>query len=674
MTTLVIDLKLADSNPPVWRKLSVPGRYRLDQVHRMFQILFGWQDYHLHEFFFGETRYTDLETLDGWDDGDNEDEKVRLDQALGRGKSFLYRYDFGDSWEVKATVRQRLHQDSDAPVCLDGALAGPPEDCGGTPGFRQLKTILANPKHHEHEDMKRWIPKGWSSQAFSLESANKKLARAFGRKRAAPKAPAEALLAGYRLSKLSSGHAAIAALEESSPRTLDEIASRLTELGYPLPQGIQTLLRAIAKVEGIRQRVDGALELVPGRELDKTKSWMRYHSELGTKAPVRPAPEPERVEGPVSWEEIESARPYGLFPPQFSLRRRLILAVDAEGGGAGLEEALGALQGVEQTSQTYLSRDARVTLKGCSALRLQDGILALDRGNDETTTARAKFRDWLAPYRKRVLEAEQRKEANVGRKERRLANLQAQREELFWARKAVLAGYHDDTAFALVLLDAKTGQTEWLTFHEQATARLATYDVLCGLDPRSEFEKLSWSCQGKLVVDLRPPFKSRPLGGGRRKSVTLAQAIEMSTGQQPTDPKQVGAWLAGGQEGKARAALEADARNLLALWRYGVLHHGVRRDYDLVGVEWNVCKDISLSYALEWSLEDQRPLLLTLKDGQSDFFQPTNLERQYLYTGERIVLGQWQGSTKIQPLVLVNVIHMEYPHEVSPERLSRVFW
>lgn len=39
------------------------------------------------------------------------------------------------SWEVEATLLKTTPGDSDAPECLAGALAGPPEDCGGIPGF-----------------------------------------------------------------------------------------------------------------------------------------------------------------------------------------------------------------------------------------------------------------------------------------------------------------------------------------------------------------------------------------------------------------------------------------------------------------------------------------------------------------------------------------------------------
>jgi Plasmid pRiA4b ORF-3-like protein. len=33
---------------------------------------------------------------------------------------------------------------------VDGAGTCPPEDCGGTPGYSDLKVILADPAHEEH--------------------------------------------------------------------------------------------------------------------------------------------------------------------------------------------------------------------------------------------------------------------------------------------------------------------------------------------------------------------------------------------------------------------------------------------------------------------------------------------------------------------------------------------
>ncbi|MFF2405959.1 hypothetical protein [Streptomyces sp. NPDC058092] len=40
---------------------------------------------------------------------------------------------------------------------MDGAGACPPEDCGGAPGYSDLKVILADPAHEEHHAMLVWL-------------------------------------------------------------------------------------------------------------------------------------------------------------------------------------------------------------------------------------------------------------------------------------------------------------------------------------------------------------------------------------------------------------------------------------------------------------------------------------------------------------------------------------
>ena len=36
--------------------------------------------------------------------------------------------------------------------------------------------VLANPEDEEHEDMKRWAPRGFDPERFDLTAVNKKLA------------------------------------------------------------------------------------------------------------------------------------------------------------------------------------------------------------------------------------------------------------------------------------------------------------------------------------------------------------------------------------------------------------------------------------------------------------------------------------------------------------------
>ena len=61
-------------------------------------------------------------------------------------------------------------------LCLGGARACPPEDCGGPWGYGNLLEILKDPKHPEHEDMSEWIGGEFDAEAFDVEAINKQLA------------------------------------------------------------------------------------------------------------------------------------------------------------------------------------------------------------------------------------------------------------------------------------------------------------------------------------------------------------------------------------------------------------------------------------------------------------------------------------------------------------------
>lgn len=279
--TFTLRWTLVDSSPPVWRDLRVPGRYRLDQVHKMLQILFGWKDYHLHDFEIQGRLSTDTETHYSEYDQGERDERIPLAQALGLSKSLSYRYDFGDSWEVQGILLEASPGDNDSPQCLAGENAGPPEDCGGIPGFENLKAVLANPKDPEHQDMKRWAPRGYDATTFSAQAMTRKLVAKFGRKRAAAKAPEGVTLAGYRLSRMKVLGAAVAALREQSPLSLEQMQSRLEELGYPLKAGKESLRRALATTRAVARDSDGAYGLVDGPALEEVLMDMDYENGVG---------------------------------------------------------------------------------------------------------------------------------------------------------------------------------------------------------------------------------------------------------------------------------------------------------------------------------------------------------------------------------------------------------
>jgi hypothetical protein len=165
--------------PEIWRWLLVPGGVHFGQLHESFQVAMGWTNNHLHQFTVGDTVYGEPDPELG---DDVEDERgVRLcDVAPGVDEAFVYEYDFGDSWEHLAVVEKILGPEERVralPVCLDGARACPPEDCGGVPGYENFLQALRDPKHEEHDAMLEWVGGHFDPKGFDLERVNRLLQR-----------------------------------------------------------------------------------------------------------------------------------------------------------------------------------------------------------------------------------------------------------------------------------------------------------------------------------------------------------------------------------------------------------------------------------------------------------------------------------------------------------------
>ena len=100
------------------------------------------------------------------------------------GTRIGYEYDFGDSWEHELIVEaaSRAEPGQAYPACTGGEGACPPEDCGGGPGYQELKAILADPAHEQYREMRVWAdsqPGEKSNPAgFSLPGTSRRVTRA----------------------------------------------------------------------------------------------------------------------------------------------------------------------------------------------------------------------------------------------------------------------------------------------------------------------------------------------------------------------------------------------------------------------------------------------------------------------------------------------------------------
>jgi hypothetical protein len=163
---LRIRVDLDDSDPPIWRRLELRSDLRLDSVHQVLQVAFGWTDSHLHRFALGGHPFDltsqvflcpfDVEEGEPEDAGGVAAADVRLDEALqAPGDVMTYVYDYGDSWELTLRLEGVVPAPADAPsaTVLDGRRAAPPEDSGGAVDEESLAEILDDPAHFDREEV-----------------------------------------------------------------------------------------------------------------------------------------------------------------------------------------------------------------------------------------------------------------------------------------------------------------------------------------------------------------------------------------------------------------------------------------------------------------------------------------------------------------------------------------
>lgn len=175
-------ITLAGIDPPVWRRVRVPGEYTLHQLHRVIQLLFGWLDDHLYGFRVGEHRF---EAPDPEAEDEDSTSVTLVSLELARGSRFTY--DFGEGWvhEIEVEDVYVTTPDEDEPRLprlFNGGRAGPPEDCGGPHGYALMLQALDEPRDPEGDEHRRGIGGRWDAELFDrrMVANNLTLAAAWG--------------------------------------------------------------------------------------------------------------------------------------------------------------------------------------------------------------------------------------------------------------------------------------------------------------------------------------------------------------------------------------------------------------------------------------------------------------------------------------------------------------
>lgn len=173
-------ITLLNTKPPIWRRIQVPEKYSFWDLHVAIQDAMGWEDYHLHQFEFGDVR-NDTEVIIGLPDEESppnfrKNILAGWEQPIAQWftptqSKAKYWYDFGDDWWHSVVLEKILPAEPGFtyPRCAAGKRACPPEDCGGPWGYLDLLAILSNPKHKSFKELSDWLGEPFDPEYFQPE-------------------------------------------------------------------------------------------------------------------------------------------------------------------------------------------------------------------------------------------------------------------------------------------------------------------------------------------------------------------------------------------------------------------------------------------------------------------------------------------------------------------------
>ena len=166
---LQFKISLIGSNPLIWRRIQVPDSYSFHDLHVAIQDAMGWEDHHLHQFIiYTGDKKLQQRTLIGIPDGSLGDDSAlaELDTKVldflvkDEQSKIIYEYDFGDSWEHLIEFEGYFKKDpavKEYPICIDGAMACPPEDSGGIYGYYDMIDAIKDKNHPQYQEYLEWL-------------------------------------------------------------------------------------------------------------------------------------------------------------------------------------------------------------------------------------------------------------------------------------------------------------------------------------------------------------------------------------------------------------------------------------------------------------------------------------------------------------------------------------
>jgi hypothetical protein len=147
------------SAPPVWRRIQIPSHWSYHMLHSVIQAAFGWEGY--HQYLFSPRGWGSQPCIGApdWEVSDCQDAtKTELRTYFSyTNQKFTYIYDFGDNWVHHILLEEIIDENRINADLIAGKGKCPPEDCGGSHAYMDLKLILGDPDYPEYYEVREWL-------------------------------------------------------------------------------------------------------------------------------------------------------------------------------------------------------------------------------------------------------------------------------------------------------------------------------------------------------------------------------------------------------------------------------------------------------------------------------------------------------------------------------------
>lgn len=178
--SLLIRVTLQDVEPTVWRTLNVPNSKDLLSLAVASFLSMGWDADAPFHFVLPNggkvvdpTQWSKLSTIEQMDNAPANATEQNLWLYFEAGPLKLV-YETEIPWTLELTMDARTtERDGDEPIFVAyGAMAGPPQWCGGKEGYRFLCETLADPESPDYSHVVERLYVAFNPTFFSVAFAN----------------------------------------------------------------------------------------------------------------------------------------------------------------------------------------------------------------------------------------------------------------------------------------------------------------------------------------------------------------------------------------------------------------------------------------------------------------------------------------------------------------------